>query len=369
MRDGARGADLALAAHVHTTGVLIVALGYASGAYLAYRAVLAWLRRRWARHAYPRVSPGPAPDDWHQRCRGALLGLAVGDAVNLPAESLPRWLARLRYPGGPRMRRGILRARRAGDVSDDTQLTIAVARSIFPDGTYSHDRFVDELARWSYFRVAAGRACSTAAIHARSGTPRGVASEGNGAAIRVAPLAIALVAEPDDTLVAAVDANARATHTTDAAIRGAAFVAYLVREALRRPPNALGTAEAMAAAIEHARLISGFDVDVPATQPRAASGHVRASIGAACWILQEHCLDYQAAMDAIFRGGGDTDSIGAIVGAVIGAQLGAAALPATWVQSVQHRDYLCWLADRLAEPAQTHHLDAGAALEEPPATA
>ncbi|MEM9491145.1 MAG: ADP-ribosylglycohydrolase family protein, partial [Myxococcota bacterium] len=94
-------------------------IGYLAAGYLAYRAGLAWCRARWARHAYPRVA-APAPStEWQRRCRGALLGLAVGDAVNLPAESLPRWLVRLRYPGGPAIRRGVIRfVRRPGDISD-----------------------------------------------------------------------------------------------------------------------------------------------------------------------------------------------------------------------------------------------------------
>jgi O-acetyl-ADP-ribose deacetylase (regulator of RNase III) len=37
-----------------------------------------------------------------------------------------------------------------------------------------------------------------------------------------------------------------------------------------------------------------------------------------------------------------------MVGAVIGAQLGASALPREWSDVVQHRDYLVFLADRLA---------------------
>lgn len=69
-------------------------------------------------------------------------------------------------------------------------------------------------------------------------------------------------------------------------------------------------------------------------------------------MLLRHRLDYAPAMRAIFRAGGDTDSIGAIVGAVIGAQIGSEALPRQWSRAVQHRDVLCALADRLAGAAK-----------------
>lgn len=77
-------------------------VGYAAAVYLAYRACVALLRARWARNAYSHVEPSEPKSEWQERCRGVLLGLAVGDAVNLPAESLPRWLVRVRYPGGPK---------------------------------------------------------------------------------------------------------------------------------------------------------------------------------------------------------------------------------------------------------------------------
>lgn len=125
-----------------------------------------------------------------ERGCGMLLGGAVGDCVGLPAENLPRWLVRLRYPSGPALRRGLVRFfRRAGDVSDDTQLTIAVARSILPDGQYSHAHFRAELRAWYAFRVAAGRATSEAASRLwrdRDAPSRPSSSQGNGVCIRIA---------------------------------------------------------------------------------------------------------------------------------------------------------------------------------------
>jgi O-acetyl-ADP-ribose deacetylase len=339
-----------------------ILLAWVAAGYLAWRAVLVVLRSRWARHAYVSVEPGEARGRRADRCRGTLVGLAIGDALNLPAESLPRWLVRLRYPSGPRMRGGLVRlARRAGDVSDDTQLTISVARSIDRAGRYDHDRFLDELGQWSYMRIGAGRATARAAIAARRGRARPVTSEGNGAAMRVAPLAIA-IADPEP-LAAAVTRNAGATHDSDAAVRGARFVACLIREALAADAGAFAERGALAGAVERAAASSGFepgleadllrgaDADLDRALARAAtSGHVAASIPTAVLILARHRLEVAAAMNAVFRIGGDTDSIGAIAGAILGAQLGLSGLPADWARAVRHRDYLVWLADRLASP-------------------
>jgi len=262
------------------------------------------------------------------------------------------------------MRRGVVRfARRAGDVSDDTQLAIAVARSLHVDGRYDHRRFVEQLAQWSYYRIGAGRATARAAVAAR-GVEREPAvgpSEGNGAAIRVAPIAIAAAATGDD-FDAAVRQNARSTHDSDAAASSALFVAHLLREALLAEIGIYADRGARMRALVAAAKASSFapvgealerfghrPVD-DALAACGTSGHVSQCIPAAALVLLDAGLDFRRAMETTFRAGGDTDSIGSIVGSVIGAQLGEAGLPGTWVEAVEHRDYLRWLADRLAGP-------------------
>ena len=259
------------------------------------------------------------------------------------------------------MRPGIIRfMRRAGDISDDTQLTICVARSI-DKGVYSHESFLRELAYWSRIRVGAGRACSRAAFRARNGNhSHGENSEGNGAAIRVVPLAIATSRKPVAKLVALVTRNALATHNTLAATGAAIAVAVLVREALCRPMNAFDDGSELRRAIEVAMVVSAFDLRLPREPIKTdselhsnlsaagTSGHVYQSVSAAFLMLLRYRLDFDSAMRAIFFAGGDTDSIGAIVGSIIGAQLGIKKLPSEWVERVQHRDYLCHLADQLS---------------------
>lgn len=344
---------------VEVTCAVVLAL---CGGYLAYRALAVVLRVHRARRAYPLVPvPPPSSDDWRARCHGALVGLAVGDALGLPAESLPRWLVRLRYPSGPAMRRGIVRfIRRPGDVSDDTQLAICVARSIDDAGIYHHDRFLDELREWYRFRVAAGRACSTAArgLRASNGGESGVPSEGNGAAIRIAPLALAHACdETDASLITDVERNARVTHTTELAVAGAVFVALLVCEALRAPGGSLGR-DHLLQLLPRLSVKSGFPIECALQAARSGrplaeqlrqvgtSGHVVQSVNAVVVVLLDCGLDFAAAMNAIFFAGGDTDSIGAMVGAVIGAQVGISGIPAAWAEQVQHLGYLLALGDQ-----------------------
>lgn len=345
-----------------TTLCHAIALGLAG--YLLLRAVIVLLRVRWAHHAFPRegslTAGEPAAPPIGDRARGMFLGAAVGDALGLPAESLPPWLIRLRYPSGARPRRGILRLqRRACEISDDTQLMIAVARSIDPAGRYLHARFLDELRLWRGYRIAAGRACSLAAARLRADPdrPSGVASEGNGAAMRVAPLALAHARDPSlEPLLASVDENARSTHTGELALAAARLVALLLWRALRGDTVGASTLRGL---LPELCSRSGFPLElVLAPPPQRPGGHVVETIPAVLAPLLDPERErlpardgFERAIATTFAAGGDVDTIGAIVGAVLGASHGTAAIPEGWLAPLHERRYLVTLADRLAAPS------------------
>lgn len=331
---------------------------WASAAYLTFRVLAVWTRVRRARNAYPEVAPPKALDP---RFSGALLGGAVGDALGLPAEGLPRWLVRMRYPSGPALRGGVVRLmRRAGDTSDDTQLSIAVARSILPNGKYCSERFRDELRNWYAFRVAAGRATTATArrLWRNAGASPLTGSEGNGACIRVAPLALARAGDiSDQQLIDDVEQNARETHTAGVAVAGARFTALWIKEAVTSLPGAFANVDFFDAMVERLARRSAFPMSsfekakklsMLHAQVRASgtSGHVVESVTAALLVVRRHPTDFAAAMRAVFFAGGDVDSIGAIVGSVLGANLGEEAIPAPW-RAVGVRAYLEWLSVRL----------------------
>jgi ADP-ribosylglycohydrolase/O-acetyl-ADP-ribose deacetylase (regulator of RNase III) len=345
------------------------------GGYLIFRALLGLARVRWARNAFSPVEPVATPaSELAERGRGMLLGVAAGDALGLPAESLPRWLVRLRYPGGPRHRHGVLRFyRRPGEVSDDTQLTLCLARCITPDGDYLHTRFLDELRFWRGYRIGAGRATMSAAKRLRTLDAQGQLacaetsgdrkSQGNGAAMRVAPLALlhaARDAGDTDDLIADVRLNAASTHADEVAISAAVAVALVLHAALTRPRGDLG-ADVVLRCAERAGFAApalGAALRAPtiaeALRICGTSGHAPQSVAAALAVLG-HPIDdatgCQQAMAAIFHGGGDVDSVAAVVGAGLGAQLGEGGLPPSWLSPLQFANTLRAHADRLACPA------------------
>jgi ADP-ribosyl-[dinitrogen reductase] hydrolase len=145
------------------------------------------------------------PDSLTSAARAALLGLAVGDALGVPVEFLPR-VARQQDPVTGMRAYGTHR-QPAGTWSDDSSLTFCLAETLARPGGRSGAPDLADFARrsinWRYnaywtatgetFDV--GNATSTAIGRLQRGTaptaagPRSESDNGNGALMRILPLA------------------------------------------------------------------------------------------------------------------------------------------------------------------------------------
>jgi ADP-ribosylglycohydrolase len=196
------------------------------------------------------------------RVAGALLGVAVGDALGWPQENRSRIVggkaARDAEPT-PKfrnwMRTGGTRYAsyedpvRAGEYSDDTQLTMAVARACMRGAKWERWLTAVELPQWTLYQRGGGGAVLRAARAWSRGHPpwqAGTASEstarkmyfdagGNGVAMRIAPHAVVTAASDDKfELALRVIQDGLTTHGHPRALLGALIHAEALRYALRR---------------------------------------------------------------------------------------------------------------------------------------
>jgi len=323
------------------------------------------------------------------RARGALLGLAIGDALGMPTQNLPREIIAERY--------GVLdtfvdapddnvisRGQPAGRVTDDTDQAVILGRLLVEgNGTVDQLRFAQELMAWHKRMVALGSAdlLGPSTLRALNLLDQGVPVEEtgrwgdtNGAAMRIAPAGIAFPPDPIAQLVNRVASAGRVTHNTGVAIAGAAAVAA-----------------AVSAGVDGADLGQALDLAVDAAALGARLGNYVAAAEVAAritWARElvakrapEHALDLiyrlvgtgvatQEAVPAalaicsLFRTdpfavtryaaslGGDCDTVAAIAGAVAGATSGAAAFPADIVARLVEANpdlHLNSLADQLLQ--------------------
>lgn len=185
-----------------------------------------------------------------EKCKGAMLGTAIGDALGWPNEPRAKnrkknievsdhFMEWTRSSNHPRWHdEKIL----PGEYSDDTQLTLSVARSII---TGDWERFFaeKELPFWlQYERGGGGALLKAAKILKRGSLPwqSGYARDyfnagGNGAAMRILPHVVAAAEKPDiPKLMLDVAKNTCITHGHPRAFLGAACYAYALDYLLKK---------------------------------------------------------------------------------------------------------------------------------------
>ena len=308
---------------------------------------------------------------------GTLLGTAIGDALGLPAEGMSAPQIQRRWGKVDRFRL----CGPTGFVSDDTEQAALVAEALArhpDDPDLCAAAFRKALVAW-FFRLPFGVGLATikASLRAAAGLrPSGVASAGNGAAMRAAVLGVHFQDDPEARLRFG-RALAAVTHTDPRAIEGALFVAELaalcasgagrpreerVRDAARVVSNKL-----LAPALQRALSLAAAEAAVPeAAAELGTSGYVVHTTAFAAYCFMRFGDRPLEALTLAIGAGGDTDSVAAILGGWLGALHGEAALPADLVDSLHDGPFgpthLRALARSLAEGAPPSRYSAAAAL-------
>ncbi|WP_343986628.1 ADP-ribosylglycohydrolase family protein [Pseudonocardia aurantiaca] len=306
------------------------------------------------------------------RAHGALAGLALGDALGMPTQSMSREQIAARYgpvatlldaaPDQP-----IAPGMPAGSITDDTEQALLLARLLVEgDGRVDAMAFAEALERWEADMVRRGSAdllgpsTKRALLRLRAGElPDESGRDGttNGAAMRVTPVGIAFPVADTGRLLDAVVQASRVTHGTTIGIAAAAAVAAAVSAGVAGADlsDALDAAEhAAAAGARRGRWSAGGDVSA---RLRWARGWVRGmpdadlgdaladvvgtsvaaqeSVVAALALAEARGSDPLAALTMAAGIGGDTDTVAAMCGAVLGARHGIAGLPADLLDTLR----------------------------------
>ena len=275
------------------------------------------------------------------RAAGALVGTFVGDALGMPFEGLPHTA----IPEGVDM---VAARRGRGTYTDDTQMMIALAESLIASGRID----AEDLARafLDSYESDRGYGRGTRRVFElwRQGVPVGVAagqvfdgrgSRGNGAAMRIAPVAVCFHDDPD-RLCAEAAASARITHAHPIGVDGAVVQAAAIGAALRGDEVLLAaraTAQTLdvGRALEKVDALLGVERTPGEVQARlGSSADIAESVAAALYSALAHDR-FEAAVRFGVRLGGDTDTVAAMAGAVAGARDGYRAIPARWVQALE----------------------------------
>ena len=314
------------------------------------------------------------------RARGALYGLAIGDALGMPTQMLSRAEIVRRWgpllpgfepapPGHP-----IAGGMPAGAITDDTEQAVLLARLLVKGrGTIDPHELAAALTEWERAMAERGSldllgpSTKRAVAAILAGVPpeeAGATGTTNGAAMRIAPVGIAVpVALHDSTpnlgLSTLVDRTVMAscvTHNTGVALAGAAAVAAAVSAGVSGATIAEATALGIQAASSAARRghwVAGADVAARIEWATSlVASHAQAEAAELIYTLVGTSLATQESVPAAFAVlaavpadpwracrmaaslGGDSDTIAAMTGAIAGACHGAGSFPPAAIAAI-----------------------------------
>lgn len=276
------------------------------------------------------------------RALGALVGLAVGDAVGTTLEFKERgeFTPITDMVGGGPFRLNV------GEWTDDTSMALCLADSILEHKSIEHNDLLDRFYRWydSGHNSHNGR-CFDIGTTTRDSllnwktTGQTVAADhhwlsGNGGIMRLAPVAIHWWY--DDMLAEyyAIE-QSRTTHASPECLEYAARLAYIVASGIRGDNQDLNSK------------LKNISADAI-----SSSGYVVDTFVAAQWAV----VTTDNFRDAILKAanlGDDADTVAAVAGQIAGSRYGLEGIPEDWVEKLVWRDEILDRAGRLFDTAES----------------
>jgi ADP-ribosylglycohydrolase len=318
----------------------------------------------------PELPEGPqgtaevAPD----RFVGALVGLALGEALGLPAEGRSPEDIEMIYGGplrGPVPRIGRRHTWPLGQIAKDTQLVQLLGASLVAQGgELDLDDVAERLVRWLPTALKPGKSTLQAVSALRDGhhwSVSGVDSNGAGGSARLAPLALLRHAQLGRLRQEAV-LQCLVTHRGAKALAGAVLFGTALAALVATPRGELDR-EALFSLLE--RAIRGIDVGASTRlqEVRAAlaagtpaqevvktfktGGFVLECLPSALACFLGHPEDPEQALLTAVNAGFDACATGAMTGALAGAYVGRSGLPEAWVSVLSVGAPLTELAEAL----------------------
>jgi len=309
-----------------------------------------------------------APDR-ASRYRGALLGLAAGDALGTTLEfTSPGQFAPVddMVGGGPFHLN-------PGEWTDDTSMALCLAESLLECGAFDPIDQLSRYVRWQRtghhsstgrcFDIG-GMVAKALARFERFSEPWADGSDpysaGNGSLMRLAPVPLYFAHDPE-LAIANAALSSKTTHAHPEAVDACRYMAGLIVGALQgrtkhdllltrfSPVEGLWTVRPLAPAIARVANGSFLQEEPPVIR---GDGYVTRSLEAALWAFAKSTGFEDGALLAVNLGE-DADTTGAVYGQLAGAYYGVHSIPKRWRSKLAKLDVVESFAQRLHEVAES----------------
>lgn len=299
--------------------------------------------------------------DRRSRYRGALLGLAAGDALGTTIE--------FRKPGSFKPLTTIVGGGpfdlKPGEWTDDTTMALCLAESLVELGKFDME---DQLRRycrwWKHGHLSVKGKCfdignATRSALARfmdSGDPcsgaTGVSTSGNGSIMRLAPAPLFCSRDIAKAVHYAAESS-RTTHGSPDCVDACRYMAAILVGALDGKPKSelidpdyWPSLKITPALTQNIAAIANGSYRIKEPPEIQGSGYVVRSLEAALWAFHKSKNFQDGALLAVNLGD-DADTTGAVYGQIAGAYYGEDGIPREWRDMLAMRDLIERRADEL----------------------
>jgi ADP-ribosyl-[dinitrogen reductase] hydrolase len=299
------------------------------------------------------------------RYRGALLGLACGDAVGTTVE----FRARGSFAPLTDMVGGGPFDLEAGQWTDDTSMGLCLAHSLLYRRGFDAVDQMNRYCNWyqhgymsstdecfdigATISVALRKYLDDKDPFAGSLSPR---AAGNGALMRLVPVPMYYAGDSSAVFLYSGEST-RTTHGTREALECSRLFGLQLQAALmgktKQEVVEVAYPEPLSAKVAALNQVDFLDKSVDQIK---GSGYCVEALEAALWCFW-HTGSYQAAVLRAANLGDDADTTAAIVGQLAGAWYGVEAIPLAWREKITMGDEIVTLADRLLAERMTRSID------------
>ena len=270
------------------------------------------------------------------RAEGCLLGQLAGDSLGSLVEFRSAGDILAQYPDGVRrLANGGTWDTLAGQPTDDSEMALALARTLAAHGRYDSGKARAAYVDWLDSGPFDLGATVSRGLRGRP-NPR---SQANGALMRIAPLGIFGAGRDPAQTAAWARADAALTHPHPVCRQANALFAMAIALAVETGIDSRALYErvlrwAGEMAVEKPlRDAAAGAADSPPGDYLRQQGWVTIAFRNALWQLMHASSFEEGVVDTVMRGG-DTDTNAAICGALLGAVHGREAVPAQWEKAV-----------------------------------
>lgn len=276
--------------------------------------------------------------DVESRVLGAYLGLAVGDALGATVEFMTPREIKAEFGEHHQITGGGWLKLKPGQVTDDTEMSLALGEAVLASGRVEPEACAEAFSAWmSRKPVDIGNTVRRGIVHYRrnglTAVPENEHDAGNGACMRVLPVALATWGLVEAEVRQACRVQSHVTHHNKLSDAGTECVVLMVQRAL----DGAGKYDLLTS--EAARLVESHpEFRFRGRREENPSGYIVHTLRAVFQALFD-TDDFEDCLVDVVNRGGDADTTGAIAGMLAGALYGIEAIPGRWLKSLDRTVY------------------------------